>query len=108
MKQNRLIKTLCELEQMLDIFFLDSYKNAFFSLEENKFFSSNLEASGVNPTLKKKSISNIQLEKYDLADMWRILNPFSKRYTFRKNHLSGYLQRLLDYIIVSKTLQELL
>ena len=27
------VKTLCDLEQMLDIFSLDSYKNGFFSLE---------------------------------------------------------------------------
>ena len=63
-----------------------------------------------NPALKKKSVSKLiqLLEKYDLIDIWRIRNPFSKRYTFRKNHFSGYIQRHLDYIFVSNTLQELL
>ena len=46
------------------------------------------------------------LENYDLIDIWRIRNPFSKRYTFRKNHFSGHMQRRLDYIFVSNTLQE--
>ena len=58
--------------------------------------------------MKKKSVSKLiqLLEKYDLIDIWRIRNPFSKRYTFRKNHFSGYIQRRLDYIFVSNTLQE--
>ena len=74
------------------------------------FFNSNLEASGGNPALKKKSVSKLiqLLEKYDLIDIWRIRNPFSKRYTFRKNHFSGYIQRHLDYIFVFNTPQELL
>ena len=52
------VKTLCELEQMLDIFSLDSYKNAFFAGDFNCFFNSNLEASCGNPALKKKSVLN--------------------------------------------------
>ena len=93
---------------MLDIFSLDSYKYVFFTGNFNCFLNSNLEASDINPALKKKSISKIiqLLEKYDLIDIWRIRNPFSKRFTFRKNHFSGYIQRHLDYILVSNTLQE--
>ena len=65
-------------------------------------------ASGGNPALKKKSVSKLiqLLGKYDQIDIWRIRNPFSKRYTFRKNDFSGYIQRRLDYIFVSNTLQE--
>ena len=82
------VKTLCELEQMLDIFSLDFCKNIIFAGDFNCFFNLNLEASGGNPTLKKKSVSKLVqlLEKYYLIDIWRIRNPFSKRYTFRKNH----------------------
>ena len=102
------VKTLCELERMLDIFSLDSYKNIIFAGDFSCFFNSNLEASGGNPALKKKSVSKLiqLLEKYDLIDIWRIRNPFSKHYTFRKNHFSGYIQRRVDYIFVSNTLQE--
>ena len=53
------VKTLCELEQMLDIFSLDSYKNVFFAGDFNCFFNSNLEASGGNPTLKKFLVSKL-------------------------------------------------
>ena len=80
------VKTLCELEWMLDISSLDSYKNINYAGDFNCFFNSDLEASGGNPALKKKSVS--------------------KCYTFRKNHFSGYIQRRLDYIFVSNTLQE--
>ena len=102
------VKTLCELERMLDISSLDSYKNILFAADFNCFFNSDIEASGGNSALKKKSVSKLiqLLEKYDLIDIWRIRNPFSKRYTFRKNHFSGYIQRRLDYIFVSNTLQE--
>ena len=83
-----ILKILCELEQILEIFSLDSYKNDFFAGSFNCFLNSNFEASGGYPTLKKKSISKIMqlLEKYDLIDIWRIRNLFSKRYTFSKNH----------------------
>ena len=81
----QLFETLFELEQMLDIFSLDSCKNVIFAGDFNCFSNSNLEASGGNPTMKKKSNSKIiqLLEKCDLVDVWRIRNPFSKRYTFR-------------------------
>ena len=88
------VKTLCELERMLDIFSLDSYKNIIFAGDFNCFFNSNLEASGGNLASKKKSVSKLiqLLEKHDLTDILRIRNPFSKRYNFRKNHFSGYIQ----------------
>ena len=61
-----------------------------------------------NPTLKKKSISKILqlIEQHNLIDIWRIRNPILKRYTFRKNHFSGFIQRRLDYIFVSNNIQE--
>ena len=47
---------------------------------------------GGNPVLKKKSISKVLhiTEKYDLTDIWRVRNPSTKGFTFRKNHFSGY------------------
>ena len=43
-----------------------------------------------------------------MVDIWKILHPFAKWYTFRKNHFSGYIQKHLDYIFVSIALQEAL
>ena len=89
------VKTICEFEQMLDIFSLDYYKFFFFFFAGDFFFNSNLEAAGGNPALK--SVSKItQLPKiYNLIGIWRIHSPFSKCYTCRKNHISGYIQRYL-------------
>ena len=79
------IKTLCELDQLLDDFLLDDSKNIIMTGDLNFFFDSSLEASSGTPTLKKKSISNfLQLTgKHDLVDIWRIRNPNSNRFTFR-------------------------
>ena len=58
--------------------------------------------------MKKKSIAKlIQIkEKFDLCDIWRIRNPKIKRFTFRQQHISGFIQRRLDYFFLSNLLQE--
>ena len=62
----------------------------------------------LNPALKKKYLAKlIQIkDKFDLCVIWRIRNPNAKRYTFRKQHSSGYIRRRLDYFFISKVLQE--
>ena len=45
-------------------------------------------------------------EKLDFCDIWRILNPKIKRFTFRQQHISGFIQRRLDYFFLSNLLQE--
>ena len=45
-------------------------------------------------------------EKYDLVDIWRTRNRFSKPYVSKKKIFSGYIQRRLHYIFVSNTLKE--
>ena len=73
----------------------------------NFFFDTSLDSYGGKPTLKKKSIAKyIELkEKVDLCDIWRIRNPKTKRFTFRQNHVSGLIQRLLDYFCISNSMQ---
>ena len=44
----------------------------------------------------------------DLRDLWRIRNPKEKSYTFRQQHLSGLIQRRLDYSFLSLSFQELI
>ena len=58
--------------------------------------------------MKKKSIAKlIQIkEKFNLCDIWRIRNPKIKRFTFRQQHISGFIQRRLDYFFFSNLLQE--
>ena len=75
----------------------------------NLFFNSKLEAQGGNPTLKKNSLAELIEFKgtYDLCDIWRVRNRKSKWFTFTQKHSSGFIQHRLDYILISKTLQEL-
>ena len=74
----------------------------------NLFFDSKLEAQGGNPTSIKKSLAKLIefKETYDLCDIWRVRNTKSKRFTFTQKHFSGFIQRRLDYILISNTLQE--
>ena len=60
--------------------------------------------------MKKKSLAKlIELkESYDLCDIWRVRNMKSRQFTFTQQHSSGFIQRRLDYIFISNTLQELL
>ena len=46
------------------------------------------------------------IERFELSDIWRIQNPTEKPFTFCQNHISGYIQRRLDYFFVSNKLQE--
>ena len=41
-----------------------------------------------------------------LCDIWRIRNPKSKRFTFHQNHVSGRIQKRLDYFLISSFLQD--
>lgn len=75
----------------------------------NMFLNTNLEAQGGNPTLKKNSIARFLRikEKFDLIDIWRIRNPSKRRFTFRQQHVTGFLQRRLDFLFISNSLQTL-
>ena len=44
-------------------------------------------------------------EKLGLCDICRIRNPKIKRYTFRQKHVSGLIQRRLDYLYISNSMQ---
>ena len=58
--------------------------------------------------MKKLAVSKlIELkESLNLCDIWRIRNPKSKAFTFRQRHVSGILQRRLDYLFISNNMQE--
>ena len=73
----------------------------------NFFFDTSLESYGGKPTLKKKSIAKfIELkEKFDLCDIWRIRKPKTKRFTFHQKHVSSLIQRRLDYIYISNSME---
>ena len=82
--------------------------NVIFADDFNVFFDASLDAKGGTPTLKSRSINElIELnETFDLRDIWRIRNPKKRKHSFRQKHLSGIIQRRLDYIFISQNLQE--
>ena len=74
----------------------------------NVFFNTNLQWYGGNPSFKQKSVAKlIEIkESFNLCDIRRIRNPKTKRFTFRQQHCSGFIERRLDYILISNALQE--
>ena len=88
------LQTLSDVGLLLSDFSLDDTKTIVFAGDFNLFFNQKLEAMDGKPVLKKKSISEgLQItEKYDLIDIWRVRNPSSTCFTFRKNHFSGFIQ----------------
>ena len=101
------VKTLLDLGKMLEIIKDFSDKHIVLAGDFNFFFDTSLDSYGGKPTLKKKAIAKfIKLkEKFDLCDIWRIGNPKTKRYTFRQKHVSGIIQRWLDYFYISNSMQ---
>ena len=102
------LEKLEELTNMLSTLNISQNSSIIFGGDLNLFFNSKLEASGGNPSFKNHSVGKlIELrEKFDLNDIWRTRNPKKKRYTFRQNHASGFLQRRLDYFLISNSIQE--
>ena len=75
----------------------------------NSFVDLKLDAQVGKITLKKKSLAKLVefKEIYWLCDIWRTRNTNSKRSTFTQKHSLGFIQRRLDYILISNTSQEL-
>jgi len=79
----------------------------------NLIFDTDLEAIGGNPSLKIKAIETLNeiLSELNLCDIWRIRNPYTKRYTWRgcaqgkQTKADDMLRRRLDYLFISDELQ---
>ena len=74
----------------------------------NLFFDSKLDVQDGNSTVKKKFVAKLiePKEPYDLCNIWGVKNTKLKRFTFEQEHSSGFIQRRLDYMFISKTFQE--
>ena len=105
--ENVQIDVLSSLFELLEEFDISLAKQLVMVGDFNSFFNSKLEAHGGNPTLKKKSLAKLIefKETYDLFHMWRVGNKKSKRFTFTQKYSSDFIQRRLDYILISNTLQ---
>ena len=108
--ESKQLLTLTELHKILQNVDDIGNKNIIIGGDFNFHINSKLEAKRGKPTLKKKSIGKVieLIESFELRDIWRIRNPTEKRFTFRQNHISVYIQRRLDHFFVSNKLQELI
>ena len=102
------LKTLSKLTEKLTKLHLTQNNNVICAEDFNLFFNVKLESYGGNPVFKKRSVVKIVELKgtYNLTDIWRIRNPKANQYAFRQNHVSGFLQRCLDYFFISNNIQE--
>ena len=99
------IETTYELNQLLSDFCLNSDENVILPGDFNLFYDPSLEASGGKAALKKISKLLQIIKQNNIVDIYRIHNLSLKRYTFRRNHFSGFIQYRLDYIFVSSNIQ---
>ena len=102
------IDVLRILFELLEEFDKDPTKELVIAGDFNLFFESKLEAKSGNLTLTKKTLANL-IEFKKTCDLWdtkRVRNTKSKRFSFTQKHSSDFIQRRLDYILISNTLQE--
>ena len=72
----------------------------------NLFFDPFLDADGGEPQLKANSLTKLLsiMSERDLCDLFRVKNPDTRRFTWRRKN--SFLQRRLDYLLVSEYSQE--
>ena len=72
----------------------------------NLIFDIGLDADGGSPKLKLKSICKVSsiMSENDLCDIYKIRNPETKRFTWRRK--TPFKQRRFDYFLISDCLQE--
>ena len=107
--ENDQLTTFSKLTNLLENSDFTENKPVIFAGDFNLFLGRILEAKGDNLCLKKQSVSKLLhiKEKLSLCDIWWIRNPKAKQYTSRQQHLSGFIQRCLDYIFISHIFQEI-
>ena len=74
----------------------------------NLIFDKKLKsARGGSPLVKKRLLEIIKLkETFNLCDIWRLGNTHKKLVTFEQKHITGIIQRRLDYIFFYNSLEE--
>ena len=94
------------LASKLDNLNFDPSCKIIFGGDFNLIFDTSLDSSGGNPVLKKRSLAKLMkiMQNLDVNDIFRVRYPLVKRFTFhRKNPM---IQRRLDYLFPSNSLQE--
>jgi exonuclease III len=74
-----------------------------FAGDMNNWLQPTLDKYGNSELTKGARKLNDILEQYNLIDIWRILNPHTKRYTWRAKGKRGIQQSRLDYFFVANS-----
>ena len=104
--ENEQVKTLEKVKQGIDHLHPNHDHNTIIGDDFNVIQDLVYDADGGSLRLKLLSIAeSTELQNsLDLVDIWRIRNPYTNRYTFRQPN--PFLQRRLDYFLVSNCLQD--
>ena len=100
------LKVLDDLNHILDNIHISEDTVLVWGGDFNLIFDIGLDADGGFPKLKLKSICKVSsiMSENDLCDIYRIRNPETKRFTWRRK--TPFKQRRLNYFLISGCLQE--
>ena len=100
------VEMLTKIDRHIRSLKLEDNTTFLFRGDFNMYFDTKLDADCGNPKLKVNSLTQleIKLEENDLCDIFRVQNPYVRRFSWRQR--TPFKQRRLDYISVSNSLQE--
>ena len=100
------VKLLNDLTHVFDELEITGNTRFLWEGDFNTIFDISLDADGGSPQLYIKSVAKLlsMMSENDLCDIFRTRNPDSRRFTWRRK--TPFLQRRLDYFLVSDSLQE--
>ena len=100
------VKLLNDLTHAFDQLEITANTSFLWGGDFNTIFDISLDADGGSPQLYIKSVAKLLsvMSENDLSDIFRIRYPDSRRFTWRRK--TPFLQRRLDYFLVSDSLQE--
>ena len=100
------VKLLNDLTHVFDELEITANTRFLWGGDFNTIFDISLDADVGSPQLYIKSVAKLlsMMSENDLCDIFRTRNPDSRRFTWRRK--TPFLQRRLDYFLVSDSLQE--
>ena len=83
------VETLAKIDRHIRSLELEDHTTFLFGGNFNMYFDTKLDADGGNPKLKVNSLTQIKviLEENDLCDIFRVQNPYARRFSWRKGRL---------------------
>ena len=105
-EEGQQVQILTEISNILDKMKLEEDAQLIWGGDFNSYVDCKLEVDGGNPKLKIQSITKLVLmiSEYDLCDIFRVLSPEMKRYTWRRK--TPFKQCRCDYFLISDQLQD--